>query len=37
MITPEGIQLEGKIDQQEAAEEAEEERLARMGGFTCEG
>jgi hypothetical protein len=29
--------LERKIDQQEEAEGAEEERLARIGGLTCEG
>jgi hypothetical protein len=29
--------LERKMDQQEEAEGAEEERLARIGGFTCEG
>jgi hypothetical protein len=29
--------LERKMDQQEEAEGAEEERLARIVGFTCEG
>jgi hypothetical protein len=29
--------LERRMDQQEEAEGAEEERLARIGGFTCEG
>jgi hypothetical protein len=31
------VNFERKMDQQEEAEGAEEERLARIGGFTCEG
>ena len=31
------VHLERKLDPQEEAEEAEEERLARIGGFTSEG
>jgi hypothetical protein len=30
------MDLGGKTDQQKEAERAEEERLARIGGFTCE-
>jgi hypothetical protein len=36
-LQPNAFNLERRMDQQEEAEGAEEERLARIGGFTCEG